>query len=66
MVLVLSRGGFCPKERLQDEGLVGLNKRKSEVHHAELRRDYHWHRTVRAGLGAAIGGCRPEGRDHRT
>jgi peroxiredoxin len=24
MVLVLSRGGFCPKERLQDEGLVGL------------------------------------------
>ena len=29
------------------------NERKSEVHHAELRRHYHWHGTVRTGLGAA-------------
>ena len=26
MVLVLSRGGFCPKERRQDEGLVKLHR----------------------------------------
>jgi hypothetical protein len=26
MVLVLSRGGFCPKDRRQAEGLVGLHR----------------------------------------
>jgi pyruvate/2-oxoglutarate dehydrogenase complex dihydrolipoamide dehydrogenase (E3) component len=34
-----------------------------EVHHAAL---HHWSRTVWAGLGAAIGSCGPESRDHRT
>ena len=26
MILVLSRGGFCPKERRQHEGLVQLHR----------------------------------------
>src|SRR6516162_9303554 len=39
---------------------------KSEVSYAQLRLDYHWHRTVRTRFSAAIGVCRLEGRDHRT
>src|SRR5258708_29483367 len=35
MVLVLSRGGFCPKERRQDEGLVKLH-RELEVAYCRL------------------------------
>src|SRR6266704_5452082 len=35
MVLVLSRGGFCPKERRQHEGLVQLN-RQLEVAYCRL------------------------------
>ena len=29
MVLVLSRGGFCPKDRRQAEGLVELHRERS-------------------------------------
>ena len=35
MVLVLSRGGYCPKERRQDEGLVKLH-RELEVAYCRL------------------------------
>src|SRR5438105_10122115 len=35
MILVLSRGGFCPKERRQDEGLVKLH-RELEVAYCRL------------------------------
>jgi len=35
MVLVLSRGGFCPKDRRQAEGLVQLH-RELEVAHSRL------------------------------
>ena len=35
MVLVLSRGGFCPKERRQAEGLVALH-RELEVGYCRL------------------------------
>src|SRR5258706_3275756 len=35
MVLVLSRGGFCPKERRQHEGLVQLH-RELEVAYCRL------------------------------
>jgi peroxiredoxin len=35
MVLVLSRGGFCPKDRRQAEGLVELH-RELEVGHCRL------------------------------
>jgi peroxiredoxin len=35
MALVLSRGGFCPKERRQHEGLVGLH-RELEVGYCRL------------------------------
>src|SRR6202022_3277623 len=35
MVLVLSRGGFCPKERRQDAGLVKLH-REPEVAYCRL------------------------------
>ena len=35
MVLVLSRGGFCPKDRRQAEGLVELY-REIEVGHCRL------------------------------
>src|ERR1700733_2057236 len=35
MVLVLSRGGFCPKERRQHEGLVQL-ERELEVGYCRL------------------------------
>ena len=35
MILVLSRGGFCPKERRQHEGLVGLH-REMEVGYCRL------------------------------
>jgi peroxiredoxin len=37
MVLVLSRGGFCPKDRRQAEGLVELH-RELEVAYADLSR----------------------------
>jgi peroxiredoxin len=30
MMLVLSRGGFCPKERRQHEGLVALHRELEE------------------------------------
>ena len=35
MVLVLSRGGFCPKDRRQSEGLVQLH-RELEVSYCRL------------------------------
>ena len=35
MVLALSRGGFCPKDRRQDEGLVQLH-RELEVGYCRL------------------------------
>jgi hypothetical protein len=35
MILVLSRGGFCPKERRQHEGLVQLH-RELEVAYCRL------------------------------
>ena len=45
----VDRGLFTPGISYDDL----KNERKSEVHHAELRRHYHWHGTVRTGLGAA-------------
>src|SRR5712691_14914 len=35
MIVVLSRGGFCPKDRRQDEGLIQLH-REMEVGHCQL------------------------------
>src|SRR5262245_50174131 len=40
MVLVLSRGGFCPKDRRQAEGLLELH-REMEVGYAGLSRSVH-------------------------
>ena len=41
----VDRGLFTPGISYDDL----KNERKSEVHHAELRRHYHWHGTVRTG-----------------
>jgi len=40
MVLVLSRGGFCPKDRRQHEGLVQLH-RELEVGYCRPGHDQH-------------------------
>jgi len=47
----VDRGLFTPGISYDDL----KNERKSEVHHAELRRDYHWHGTVsKQILGASF------------
>src|SRR5256714_15327709 len=60
MVLVLSRGGFCPKERRQAEGLVQLH-RELEVGYCRLvtisTDNITQTNEYRSGVGAHWPGC---------
>ena len=49
LVLVLSRGGFCPKERRQHEGLVALH-RELEVGYSAFPRGWYFPASVRKAM----------------
>src|SRR5262249_171839 len=45
---------------LKEVDFLGATRKRARIggQHAQLRRDYHWHRTVRARLSASISGSR--------
>jgi len=68
MVLVLSRGGFCPKDRRQAEGLLELH-REMEVGYCRLvtisTDNITETNEYRSGVGAHWPFCRPKRSRHR-